>query len=431
MSDPSVMPKVVYSYPGEGTTGPYPELFRFDCQFEFCSYYSQFQVRFNKYMDLTSVRRAVRLSGPDGNIRADTNFILSMGGDVFVLSPVDSNGYRYNFRFVVGGTYSMGIDSTARDINGNALVPPFTATFVPEPSFRVMSVSPADGAIDVPTYFSIYLFFNSKVSGAILPHLSIDPLPAGSWSLAYDSTYAAFNLNRNLTAATTFTLNVDGSAEDIQGNRISAPYVSRFTTVPFRMSSTYPSNGAGGVWPSTVIQFAFSIPLDTGTVRSSFHISPATAGTLNGIYYGSSNLTFAPEGGFAGSTSYTITFDSTLHDIAGDPLTGGYTLSFTTAPFSIFSTTPSNGETGVSRFNMININTNAPLNLSSEPGSLQITPAVSLAFTGCDGCSSFYFYAPAGLAPNTAYTVTIGTGLLTKRGEALPAPYTFSFTTGP
>ena len=127
LSDPSIMPKVIYSYPLGSSVGPYPELYQFNCGWEWCTWYSQFQVRFNKFMDLSSVRWAVRLSSPFGDIRADTNFIISVGGDVFILNPVDSLGYRYGFRFRIGATYTLGVDSTARDINGNLLRPPFRA----------------------------------------------------------------------------------------------------------------------------------------------------------------------------------------------------------------------------------------------------------------------------------------------------------------
>jgi hypothetical protein len=432
LSDPSVMPKAIYSYPGANTTGPYPELYQYDCGFEYCRWYSQFQVRFNKFMDVSSVRKAVRLSSPLGDIHADTSFILSIGGDVFILNPVDSNGYRWNFRFRVGEEYSIGVDSTARDINGNALVPPFTTTFVPEPYFRVMDVNPPDRAVDVPTYVNIFLNFNSKVLPEILTHLTMEPAIPGFWWMGYDSTGVGYQSSSNLPSGTSFTITVDGTAEDALGNRIQAPVVSRFTTVPFRVASTQPSDGSTGVPLTITPSLYFSVPLDTSTITSAYHFTPATTGTINGIYYGTTYLSYTPLNGLLASTAYTVRIDSTLRDLSGNPLPGGYEYSFTTAPFSVLSTQPVAGATGVVRGNYVTINTNAPLDAASVAGSIQINPpAVVSPMSACDGCSAFQFYAPESLAANTTYTVTIGTGLRTKRGQPLPAPYTFSFTTGP
>ena len=179
LSDPSVMPKVIYSYPGASTVGPFDELYRYECGWEWCVWYSQFQVRFNKFMDVSSVRRAVRLSSPLGEIRADTGFIISVGGDVFILNPVDSNGWRSNFRFTIGASYTIGVDSSARDINGNPLIPAFSATFIPEPYFRVMESEPKNGAVNVSTYYYLTLRFNGNVTREILSHITIEPATAG------------------------------------------------------------------------------------------------------------------------------------------------------------------------------------------------------------------------------------------------------------
>jgi hypothetical protein len=433
LSDPSVMPKVIYSYPGANTTGPYPELYSYDCMYEWCSYYSQFQVRFNKFMDVTSVRRAVRLTSPDGLIRADTSFILSVGGDVFILNPVDSNGYRNNIRFKVGSEYSIGVDSTAKDINGNALAQPFRATFVPEPVFRVMRVSPPDGEVNVSTNVYITLTFNSKVTGSILSHLSIAPELTGSWSIGYDSTMASFTPALTLPIETEFTVGVDASAEDAFGNRIPAPFSSRFTTTPFRVVYTYPAAGAADVPLTMAPSFNFSVSFDTSTIRAAFHIAPATAGTLSGLYPGTYNFTFIPDNGLLGSTVYTITIDSTLKEMGGSLLRGGYVLSFTTAPFSVTSTSPSDGATGVTRYNLVQVNVNGPINSATVGGSIQISPPAPYAFYSYDGSTWFQLNATSssGWAANTTYTVTIGTGLRTMRGQALPAPYLFSFKTGP
>ncbi len=422
---------MIYSYPGANTTGPYPELYRYDCGFEWCYYYSQFQVRFNKFMDLTSVRRAVRLGSPDGNILADTNFIISVGGDVFILNPVDSNGYRGNFRFKVGASYSIVVDSTARDVNGNALVPSFTATFVPEPYFRVRESNPGNGSIDVSVGSGIQLIFNSKIDTSMLSHITISPAVVGNWWIGYDSATVVLNPVAPLTPSTAYTVMVDGSAEDADGNRIVGPFAAGFRTVDFRLSSSSPSPGAGNIGLSSGVYSWFTLPLDTATMRSAFHLTPATPLVFSNIYYGTTGYNVVPTDGLLSSTMYTVRIDTTLRSLAGDRLAAQAEYSFTTAPFGVVSTSPVNDQVGWSRESYIYIRTNAPLDAATVSGSILISPPATLSFSYCDGCSDFQFYPPGGLSALTEYTVTVGTSLKTRRGESLPAPYSFSFTTGP
>ncbi|HLF13357.1 MAG TPA: Ig-like domain-containing protein [Bacteroidota bacterium] len=431
LSDPAIMPEVIYTYPQDSSVGPYPDLYQFYCGWEWCSWYSQFQVRFNKFMDVSSVRRAVRLSSPWGDIHVDSSFILSVGGDVFILNPVDSLGNRYDFRFRIGTTYTMGVDSTARDINGNLLKPAFSATFVPEPNFRVVSVSPKDGTADVPTAISVSVNFNSRVRNTIMPHLSIRPEIPGIWWMGWDSTFIYFSPARNFSTSTRYTVSVDGSAEDAEGNRIPAPFVSRFTTVAFRVSAAYPRPGAADVPLTTRVLAYFTVPLDTSTIRAAFHLTPPTPGDLFSIYYGTSNIDFSPVNGLLASTTYTVRIDSTLRSLSGDLLSGGYEYSFTTASFTVLSTFPVDGQTGVPRFNYMTVRTNAPLDPASVAGAVQITPTAAISISACNWCSDIQILPYSGLSPNTGYTVTVGTSLKTRRGQPLGAPHVFSFTTGP
>ena len=53
LDDPGVMPAVVYTYPEMNSSGPYPDFYVGYCGYEYCSYYSMIQVRFNKFMDVT------------------------------------------------------------------------------------------------------------------------------------------------------------------------------------------------------------------------------------------------------------------------------------------------------------------------------------------------------------------------------------------
>ncbi len=133
---------------------------------------------------------------------------------------------------------------------------------------------------------------------------------------------------------------------------------------------------------------------------------------------------------------YTITIDSTLHDIYGDYLGQSLVFSFTPEPyFRVTDTYPLNNDTAVSRSNLyITIRFNSVIDTTSARSSftLGLSPAVT-------GNASIYFGSwglswslPSGslLAPETKYTVTVGTSIKDVNGNVPPSPYSFSFTTG-
>src|SRR5205809_3808149 len=89
LTDPSIQPRVMYTYPPPNSVGPY----------DFVT--SQLYVRFNKIMDQSTMRRAVTLSSPGTTVRIDTNSIFSIGGDLFYIYPA---GTYYPYRWRVSET---------------------------------------------------------------------------------------------------------------------------------------------------------------------------------------------------------------------------------------------------------------------------------------------------------------------------------------
>jgi hypothetical protein len=428
LGDPAVMPEVIYTYPPSSGIGPFPELYSLQCGWEWCYYYSQFQLRFNKFMDVSSVRRSVRISSPVGDIYADTGSILSVGGDVFIINPVDSNGSRFGTGFKVGVTYTMEVDSTARDINGNALLPPFSMTFIPEPYFRVMNITPQDGDTTVGITPYINITFNSKVPRDILTHISLEPAAPGLWGMGYDSMSVSYGPDDYLPTSTRFTVSIDGDARDVDGNRLNDPFLSTFTTTGFRVSRTNPNPGGIDISLSQPVYVYFSLPLDTQSVRRSVHLTPGRPGTLY-MYPGASYFGFSPDSEFIPSTLYRMRVDTTLKSVNGDHLRDPYEFSFTTAPFRINWTSPTDGEKNIPLSAGINIQTNAGLDPATVQGAFSIQPPVDMYFNPCATCTFIYCTPVSGYSPGTTYTVTIGSSLKTRSGVSLGAPYTFSFTT--
>lgn len=354
---------------------------------------------------------------------------------MFLFGVRDSvSSYYYTpFRWKLAEVYTLRISSKAKDVNGNTLTP-FLMTFVPEPYFRVRIVSPSPGSVNVSPSQSIYLSLNSPVDTVAFSLLQVTPaVPGGRWFYypyrsPRDSSYLMY-YHDGMNDNTTYTVNVSGNFEDKFGNRIKQPFSSSFSTARFRVSGTYPSDGATNVGLTNSISIYLSNVIDTSTARMAFSISPAVAGNLS-LYDQSLSFSFYPTGGFSPNTRYTVTLSTLLRSKRGGSLDTPYSFSFTTAGFRVTSTTPPSGANGVSRSSSIYINFNGAIDTGTVRSAFGISPGASGTFYLYDGSSSFSFYPFPMLTANQMYTVTISTAMQTKSGYALDSPYEFFFTTG-
>ncbi len=130
---------------------------------------------------------------------------------------------------------------------------------------------------------------------------------------------------------------------------------------------------------------------------------------------------------------YTITIDSSAHDIYGDYFGAAASFSFTPEPyFRVADTYPMNNDTAISPiYPSITIRFNSAVDTTTARSAFSVSPSVA-------GSASIY-YGPWGLswslpstsmlASATMYTVTIATSIKDVYGNVQPSPYSFSFTT--
>ena len=327
LTDPNIKPQVIDTYPPSNSQGPYEGLL-----------YPQVQIRFNKLMDPSSVKRAIIISANDDNSRADTGKFLAVGGDMFLIGVIDSASYPSIYRWKVGRTYSVSISTSAKDINGDSLQPPFSMTFVPEPYFRVVSITPRNGTMNVPFQYPITLSFNSRVDTSILSSIHISPTLSVEWNYCrfesfIDSTCINISYEAGFVERTLYTVTVETTAQDIEGYHLPQQFSSSFSTVPFRIASTYPTNGSTNVSLNIPIVVSCTVPIDTGTVRTSFRIDPGIGGNFS-LTDGSRDFSFSVISNFAPMTMYTVTVDATLRSKNGTMLASPYVVTFTTGSLS-------------------------------------------------------------------------------------------------
>lgn len=440
LSDPSIMPKVIYTYPPANSVGPYENFYQFltwiyypwlDRIYPVPTYISQFQVRFNKFMDITSIRRAAAITSPFGDVRVDTNFVFAIGGDVFLINPVDTNGNRV-LNWKIGQNYTFTVSSVARDINGNILQPSFSMTFMPEPYFRVRTISPANGAVNVsPVGYYITLNLNSKVDTSFHSFIYINPPVAGQWNLSSDSISLYYTTNQTLRSLTTYTISIGTDAHDIYHNYLQQPFHSTFTTLPFGVTSTYPSNGNTDINVMDAITVVFTEQLDTSTVRTAFSTHPSINGQYN-LYY-SAEIDLSPLTELLIDSAYTVTIDTSIRGVDGAKLPAPYSFSFRTAPFRVSSTYPYSGMTGFNpNYNPVEVFFNALIDTGSVRAAFSLLDSSNTPVNGYYTMytNGFYFTPLTALKPYASYKATVATGLRAKQGKYINAPYLLSFTTG-
>jgi hypothetical protein len=436
LADPSIIPIVHSTYPANGTTGPFKVYNRGESISR-----PHFLLTFNKLMYLPSFNTLnVRVSGFDRPVIAR---VQSLYGPIYKTSSIQSPFYDNVVGFViwdslhgyspmiyrVGQRYTVTIDNTIEDINGNKPVAPYTFSFTPEPSFRIISFSPAQDSKDLSATITPAIEFNSPITSTILPFVQLNPLPQGKWILAqYDSLRVWFSPNSGrLAYGTEYTMSVDGNARDGESRPIDQSGSATFTISLFKMSYSYPHDKETGVPPITQISVGFSGPIDTSTVRNAFSVSPPVAGAL--LSYDWGTLTFAPALAFRTQTTYTVSLAAGLKASDGTALLPS-SFSFTTENFKITSTSPDDGATGMYRSVSISVYFNTFIDTGSVRGAFSISPPVAGSFGTTYGPASQFIFSHNGLSANTTYSITISTAMKSALGDYLQTPYSFSFSTG-
>ncbi len=420
LTDPSIHPSVLTTYPLNNSVGPYTD------------YNGKIMIRFNKIMDRTSIKRAISLTSSQGDVIIDTNSVAAQNSDVFTLSPLDVRGPLYHFIWKLGTRYTLNIDTSAFDVNGNHLQVNWIISFTPEPYFRVTTITPANGATEVPLSSNLTVTFNSQVDSSIFSVITIHPELGGHWFFipafpTPDSTQIRFAYTGAFVDSL-YTVIIDSSAHDKYNHHAHASFSSSFSTATFRPVSSTPSNGASGVSIFSNLILNFTAPIDTSTVRGAWSISPPASGVFR-FASGLVGFTFVPTQRLLANTTYTVTVSDTLASSAGIHLSQPYSLTFTTLPFQVNSTNPSDGSFNISLKPTILLNFSDILDSSTIRSSVFLTPSVPLLFNLSDSSNTFTCTPVSGLASNTTYIGVVTTGVHSRRGDSLTIAYSFSFTT--
>ena len=429
--DPSIKPKVLYTYPPNNGGGPF-------------NVYTpksntgrpHFFVQFNKLMVTSSfTSNSVRCRGSrpvlvrlykGGKINQPPEF-----SNIQEFTIVDS-GYTSVSFYHVGTVYTITFDTSIVDVNGNHLLSPYSFSFTPEPYLRVLYTFPDNGdTVSAFTYPQI--MFNSIVGSEMVRSLHLSPPSSGRWGSEKPRepgypTPLGFGPDTSLAMDTMYSLVVDQGAKDIYGNQLPESFTFSFHTLSFQVSFAYPKNGSTSVALYNGIYIGFTGPLDTTSVRSAFTINPDVVGNFDLQKRG--YIIFTATDDLVPNTTYNVTISPQLRSIYGVNLSTPYNFSFTTSPFKIVSYSPNDGSTAIPRTTQIGFAFSGRIDTSSVRSAFAIDPHVNGIYILRNNDNTFSFVPRDPLSPLTTYQVNLGTSLRSIGGFMLTEPFTFSFTTG-
>ena len=325
----------------------------------------------------------------------------------------------------------------------------------PDSAPAVTSTSPTNAATGVAYNDDISASFSGSMNSAMLTTATFTLAGPGTTKVSGVVSYsdvgatATFAPTTRLVANTKYTATVTTGAQDMAGQALASDFVWTFTTgasaniTPPTVVSENPADAASGVAINTSVSATFSEAVAPASLTATkFTLTGAgatlVAGTVTYAPTGNAAI-FTPAASLAANTKFTATIAAGVKDQAGNALASDFVWTFTTgattdntAP-TVSSTAPANNATGVAINGTITATFDEAMNpatISSAdfsvtgPGSTKVSGTVSYLGTTAT------FEPVADLAPNTAYTATLTTQVLSLTGNPLASADTWTFTTG-
>jgi ketosteroid isomerase-like protein len=341
--------------------------------------------------------------------------------------------------------FTATITTGAKDPAGAALAANFVWTFTTAPAPKVVSTVPSNLAPAVPVNTLISATFSEAMNPATITGTTFTVTGPGAAPVAgtvtYTGTTATFTPTAILANGALFTATITTGAKDPTGAPLAANFVWTFTTAAApTVVSTVPLNGATAVAESSTVTATFSVPMDATTITTSTFtlMGPGATAVAGSVNYAGSTATFTPAAALKGATLYTATITTGAKDPTGAPLAANFVWTFTTAPTpAVTFTVPSSGATNVPLNQKVAATFNTPMTPSTINAAGTFTLATTTggaAVVGAvtyDSTSNTAIFTPtAALTASTQYTATVTTAAKSVPGNALPANYVWSFTTG-
>ncbi|MFN2200993.1 MAG: Ig-like domain-containing protein, partial [Caldilineaceae bacterium] len=312
-----------------------------------------------------------------------------------------------------------------------------------QPIAGISATQPADGSTDVDPYTQILVVFDRPVVPLTsvddqenLPQpLTVEPNTPGQGRWVSTSVYS-FQPQESLLGAAGYTVTVD-QPSPASGGEAGEPVVFTFTTAAPIVVDAFPTGDQ--VRPDSAVRVEFSQPMDAESAAGAFSLTPLDqegAAAVDGqITWDEARrtLTFTPTMALDFGANYTVAVsDSALAAGSSGGLREPFASQFSVAPYpDILSTTPYDGETGVSPDTTVSIMFNTAMSSTLLMDQVTVSPMISTT-------TVYSYYSPYNnelilswfKQPQTEYSITVGGEAEDDFGNTLGEDRQFSFTTG-
>ena len=206
-----------------------------------------------------------------------------------------------------------------------------------DPPPRVALTIPQDGAVNIGLSPVITVDFSEPVAPASV-QLSDFTLSTGGQNIAFarvetNGAVVSLFLATPLTEATEYSVTVDQSIEDLQGQTMTKSESWRFTTsAPPQVVRTVPAADARGVDPAAEISIEFSKPMDASRIRPTDFSLSAIGQSIspNRVNVNGATVALIIEGGLRPSVDYVLHVATSVTDLQGQTLKAPFASNFST-----------------------------------------------------------------------------------------------------
>jgi len=218
---------------------------------------------------------------------------------------------------------------------------PVTVTTTDGTAPRLIQTVVADGeTLSFPRNSVILLVFSEAMDSAsinastlaVRSTLTGEFIP-GTVQYFKAQQHAEFRPARQLPDLTSVTITMSAGMRDIAGNGLAAPFsvvLTTFETVPPRVVTVEPANGATGVPLSPTISITFSEPMRESTLSNVYLTSNGLIPTSRSYDSSTNVLSLTPLAPLQGKRLYFIVIPSSVADLNGNRMNPFLLLTFST-----------------------------------------------------------------------------------------------------
>jgi hypothetical protein len=292
---------------------------------------------------------------------------------------------------------------------------------------QVVTNSPPNNQVDVPTGTPVQVTFSKDMDKPSVEG-AYSMVPAATGAFAWpDARTVKWTPSPDLQASTQYCYTVAKTAKDTTGLAMAADFKSCFTTaqgnqsVPPRVVTTVPTDGATGVRPDAELVITFSKDIDAASVAAAaankeFVITPAVPCTAQPCpdkweLLKPTELHYTHPGvnqKFLLGKKYTVTIPKSLKATDNTPMANDHSFSFTVvAPPTLVASSPANGAKDVAVDTSLSITFSKPMIDLSTQGAFTLQPVAAGTFSWNADYTVMTYKPDVSLMGGTKYTYAL------------------------